>query len=60
MNNAGILRTGYFEDLADREIDAILDIHLKAPVYVTQAASPVLARTAMDGWSTRARTRRSA
>ena len=42
VNNAGILRTGYFEDLADREIDAILDIHLKAPVYVTQAAFPVL------------------
>ncbi len=42
VNNAGILRTGFFEDLADREIDAIFDIHLKAPFYVTQAAFPVL------------------
>jgi NAD(P)-dependent dehydrogenase (short-subunit alcohol dehydrogenase family) len=42
VNNAGILRTGYFEDLADREIDAIIDIHLKAAFYVTQAAFPVL------------------
>jgi len=38
VNNAGILRAGYFEDLDDAKIDDIFDIHLKSLFYVTQPA----------------------
>jgi NAD(P)-dependent dehydrogenase (short-subunit alcohol dehydrogenase family) len=38
VNNAGILRTGYFEELDDRHLDDIFDIHLKSLFYVTQPA----------------------
>ncbi len=47
INNAGILRTGYFEDLDDRNIDDIMDIHLKSLFYVTQ---PAMARMRSAGY----------
>lgn len=38
INNAGFLRNARFEDLTDADIDAILDVHLKAGFYVGQPA----------------------
>jgi NAD(P)-dependent dehydrogenase (short-subunit alcohol dehydrogenase family) len=38
VNNAGILRPGYFADLTDEQIDEIVDVHLKGAFYVTQPA----------------------
>ena len=38
VNNAGILRTGYFEELDDENIDDIFDIHLKSLFYTSQPA----------------------
>jgi NAD(P)-dependent dehydrogenase (short-subunit alcohol dehydrogenase family) len=38
INNAGFLRNKKFEDLGDGELDAIIDVHLKAAFYVTQPA----------------------
>ena len=38
VNNAGVLRPGYFEDLSARQIDEVLDVHLRGPFYVTQPA----------------------
>lgn len=38
INNAGFLRNARFEDLTDENIDAILDVHLKAGFYVGQPA----------------------
>jgi NAD(P)-dependent dehydrogenase (short-subunit alcohol dehydrogenase family) len=42
VNNAGILRPGYFEALSPPEIDAVLETHLLGTIYVTQAAWPTL------------------
>ncbi|MBV1688926.1 SDR family NAD(P)-dependent oxidoreductase [Novosphingobium sp. G106] len=36
--NAGILRNNRFEDIADDELDAVLDVHLKGAFYVAQPA----------------------
>lgn len=38
VNNAGFLRTGYFEDLTLAQIDAVLDVHLRSCFFVTQPA----------------------
>lgn len=38
ISNAGFLRNGAFEDMTDEQIDAILDVHLKAAFYVGQPA----------------------
>jgi NAD(P)-dependent dehydrogenase (short-subunit alcohol dehydrogenase family) len=40
--NAGILRDGDFQDLDDRKMDAVLDVHLKGSIYVAQAAYRVM------------------
>jgi NAD(P)-dependent dehydrogenase (short-subunit alcohol dehydrogenase family) len=42
VNNAGILRTGLFEDLTDEDLDALLDIHLKSLFYVCQPALAIM------------------
>ena len=42
VNNAGILRAGWFEDLPEAQIEDIFAIHLKAVFHTTQAAFPVL------------------
>jgi NAD(P)-dependent dehydrogenase (short-subunit alcohol dehydrogenase family) len=44
ISNAGILRQGRFEDLADVDIDALLDVHLKAGFYVGQPAFAAMKR----------------
>lgn len=38
INNAGFLRNCRFEDMGDAELDAIIDVHLKAAFYVSQPA----------------------
>lgn len=38
INNAGFLRNRKFEDMGDAELDAIIDVHLKAAFYVSQPA----------------------
>lgn len=42
INNAGFLRNKKFEDLGDAELDAIIDVHLKAAFYVTQPAYRIM------------------
>jgi NAD(P)-dependent dehydrogenase (short-subunit alcohol dehydrogenase family) len=42
VNNAGITRRGYFEDLTDTEIREILEVNLLGPMNVTRAALPHL------------------
>jgi len=44
INNAGFLRPDYFENMSEERIDAILDVHLKGSIYVTQAAWPIMQR----------------
>jgi len=38
INNAGILRNGYFDELEQHDIDAVLDVHLNAAFHVTRPA----------------------
>lgn len=38
INNAGFLRNRKFEDMSDTELDAVIDVHLKAAFYVSQPA----------------------
>lgn len=38
VNNAGILRNNYFEDLTFAQIDEVLDVNLRGVFYVTQPA----------------------
>jgi NAD(P)-dependent dehydrogenase (short-subunit alcohol dehydrogenase family) len=38
VNNAGFLRNAYFEDMTVRELDEVLDVHLRGAFFVTQPA----------------------
>jgi NAD(P)-dependent dehydrogenase (short-subunit alcohol dehydrogenase family) len=42
VNNAGIMRNGWFEDIEPDELDAVLATHVGGCFWVTQAAWPVL------------------
>jgi NAD(P)-dependent dehydrogenase (short-subunit alcohol dehydrogenase family) len=42
INNAGFYRPALFEDMSEDDIDSILEVHLLGPLYLTQAAWPVL------------------
>jgi NAD(P)-dependent dehydrogenase (short-subunit alcohol dehydrogenase family) len=42
VNNAGVLRTGYFEDLTDEQIDVVLATHLRAAFSITRPAWRVM------------------
>ncbi len=42
VNNAGISRNGSLESMADEDVDALIDIDLKGPIFVTRAAVPHL------------------
>jgi NAD(P)-dependent dehydrogenase (short-subunit alcohol dehydrogenase family) len=44
VNNAGIARHGTLEEMTDEDIDALVDIDLKGPIYLTRAALPHLRR----------------
>jgi NAD(P)-dependent dehydrogenase (short-subunit alcohol dehydrogenase family) len=38
ISNAGFLRTGYFEDLTEDQIEQVLSVHLRAAFYLIQPA----------------------
>ena len=42
INNAGILRTGYFEEIDQKRYDAVLDTHLRGSYLLTQAVWPAM------------------
>jgi NAD(P)-dependent dehydrogenase (short-subunit alcohol dehydrogenase family) len=42
VNNAGVMRNGYFEDLTPERLDQVIDVNLRGSFLVTQAAWPVL------------------
>jgi NAD(P)-dependent dehydrogenase (short-subunit alcohol dehydrogenase family) len=42
INNAGIMRNGYFEDVTPERLDAVLDVHVRGSFLVTQAAWPIM------------------
>lgn len=42
INNAGISRNGALEAMSEDEIEAVIDIDLKGPIFVTRAALPHL------------------
>ena len=44
ISNAGILRTGRFNELTDEDIDAVIDVHLKGSFYVGQPAFSAMKR----------------
>ncbi len=43
VNNAGVIKTGEFLDLAEADFDAVLRVNLKGPFLVGQAAARVMA-----------------
>ncbi|MCH9651994.1 MAG: SDR family oxidoreductase [Deltaproteobacteria bacterium] len=49
VNNAGIARGGPLGSMPREEIDAVVDIDLKGPIYVTQAALPHLSKNGESG-----------
>jgi NAD(P)-dependent dehydrogenase (short-subunit alcohol dehydrogenase family) len=44
VNNAGVLRTGYFADLTVEEIDEVLNVHLRAPFILTRLVWPLMTK----------------
>lgn len=42
VNNAGIARGGQLEEMAQEDIDALIDVNIRGVVYATQAAIPLL------------------
>ncbi|GIJ51202.1 beta-ketoacyl-ACP reductase [Virgisporangium aliadipatigenens] len=46
VNNAGYTADGIFHKMTDEQLDAMLDIHLKAPFRLLRAAAPVLREAA--------------
>jgi 3-oxoacyl-[acyl-carrier protein] reductase len=46
VNNAGYTWDGIFHKMSDEQLDAMLDIHLKAPFRLLRAAAPVLREAA--------------
>ena len=42
INNAGFLRNNYFEDLTEDEIEQVLSVHLRAAIYLSQAAWKIM------------------
>lgn len=49
VNNAGIARAGALEDTSLGDVDAVVDIDLKGPIYVTRAALPHLRKHREEG-----------
>lgn len=44
VNNAGIARGGPLGEMSPEDIDAVIDVDLKGPVWITRAALPHLAK----------------
>ena len=42
INNAGFIRPAYLEDTSEEHMTSMLDVHLTGPLYLTQAAWPIL------------------
>jgi len=42
INNAGIIRTGRFEDLSEEDVRSVLDVHLMGAFHVTQPAYRIM------------------
>lgn len=42
VNNAGIVRTGYLEDLSEDDIDEVIDVHLRAAFRMTRLVWPLM------------------
>jgi NAD(P)-dependent dehydrogenase (short-subunit alcohol dehydrogenase family) len=42
VNNAGVIHTGYFNDLSDEDIDTVLDIHIRAAFRTSQLVWPIM------------------
>jgi len=38
VNNAGVMRNGYFEEITPEKLDLVLDVNLRGSYFVTQAA----------------------
>ncbi len=49
VNNAGVAPVGPLAQMADADIDAVVDIDLKGPIHVTRAALPHLRSHRDDG-----------
>ena len=45
FNNAGNLRGGKLGEITEDDYDALAAVHLKAPLFLTQAAIPYLKET---------------
>ena len=46
VNNAGVAVPGALEEIAEADVHAMVDIDLKGPIFLTQAALPALQRFA--------------
>ena len=42
VNNAGILRDAAFKNMTTRDVDPVIDVHLRGAFHVTQAVWPVM------------------
>lgn len=42
VNNAGVIHTGYFNDLSDEDIDTVLDVHIRAAFRTSQLVWPIM------------------
>ncbi|REJ85423.1 MAG: SDR family NAD(P)-dependent oxidoreductase [Acidobacteria bacterium] len=51
VNNAGIARQGPFGEITDEDVDALVDIDLKGPVFTVRAALPRLIESGAAGRS---------
>ncbi|MGP8206061.1 MAG: SDR family NAD(P)-dependent oxidoreductase [Acidimicrobiales bacterium] len=49
VSNAGAGWLGFFEQMPSAEIDALLDINLRAPMHLAHAASPYLRKSVAGG-----------
>lgn len=48
VNNAGIAHIGPFDEVSAEDIDAVIDIDLKGPIHISQAALPHLRAAAQQ------------
>ncbi len=51
VNNAGIARGGPIEEMSSEDIEAVIDIDLKGPIWMLRAALPELSRKQASGVS---------
>ncbi len=49
VNNAGVAFGGPLEEMSDADVDVVINVDLKGPIFVTRAALPHLRRHREDG-----------